>query len=60
MSPHNSHITCRQAPQGDPPLSVDTANALKSEYPSEIAVNNAVRSAQLVRENSSFLYYTHQ
>ena len=40
-------MTWRQAPQGEPPFSVDTANPLNSECPAAMAVNKAVCSAQL-------------
>ena len=48
MSLHKSQITWRHAPHGDPPFSVETANALNEVCPSAMARKSAVRSAQQV------------
>ena len=52
----NSAITCLHAPQGDigPSVSPVTASALNERTPSEIALKNAVRSAQFVMLKAEF------
>src|SRR5690606_41561221 len=51
---HNSIFTWRQAPQGvtGSGVSATTARATNRRFPSEIALNRAVRSAQLVSPRS--------
>ena len=52
----NSAMTCRQAPQGEIGSGVcpDTTKCVNDLSPSEIALKNAVRSAQFVKPNDAF------
>ena len=49
VSGPNSASTWRQDPQGDPPFEVTTASVSNSRSFSEMALNKAARSAQMVR-----------
>src|SRR5579862_4327789 len=55
-SPQNSHRICRQAPQGGVRTSVSAATAMRLNLraPSEIALNTATRSAQIVSPYVAF------